>query len=83
MTKTALAANGPLDWLNLLLADVTGGAGPFLAIYLMASQQWSAGRIGIAASAPERVAGADGAGRCAAPTILGGTARFANHSQFR
>ena len=66
MTKTALAANGPLDWLNFLLADVTGGAGPFLAIYLMASQQWSAGRIGIAASAPERVAGADGAGRCAA-----------------
>lgn len=47
MTKTALAANGPLDWLNFLLADVTGGAGPFLAIYLMASQQWSAGRIGI------------------------------------
>jgi predicted MFS family arabinose efflux permease len=47
MTKTALAANGPLDGLNFLLADVTGGAGPFLAIYLMASQQWSAGRIGI------------------------------------
>ena len=47
MTKTALATNGPLDGLNFLLADVTGGAGPFLAIYLMASQQWSAGRIGI------------------------------------
>jgi uncharacterized MAPEG superfamily protein len=47
MTKNGRAANGPLDWLNLLLADVTGGAGPFLAIYLMASQQWSAGRIGI------------------------------------
>ena len=47
MTKTALVANGPLDWLNFFLADVTGGAGPFLAIYLMASQQWSAGRIGI------------------------------------
>jgi hypothetical protein len=47
MTKTALAANGPLDWLNFFHADVTGGAGPVLAIYLMASQQWSAGRIGI------------------------------------
>ena len=80
MTKTALAANGPLDWLNLLLADVTGGAGPFLAIYLMASQQWSAGRIGIAASAWR----APMASAVAPPTtILGGAARFANHSQFR
>ena len=47
MTKAALAANRPLDWLNLRLADVTGGAGPFLAIYLMASRQWDAGRIGL------------------------------------
>ena len=47
MTKPGPAVNAPLDWLNFLLADVTGGAGPFLAIYLMAGQQWSAGRIGI------------------------------------
>jgi MFS family permease len=47
VTKAGLADNAPLDCLNFLLADVTGGAGPFLAIYLMASQQWSAGRIGI------------------------------------
>src|ERR1700727_399341 len=46
MTRTA-TTNGPLDWLNFLLADVTGGLGPFLAIYLMTSQQWSSGRIGI------------------------------------
>ena len=37
----------PLDWLNFLLADVTGGVGPFLAIYLMSSQHWEPGRIGI------------------------------------
>ena len=47
MARTAAAVNPPLDWLNLLLADVTGGVGPFLAIYLMTSRQWSAGRIGV------------------------------------
>jgi MFS family permease len=47
MARTAIAVNGPLDWLNFLLADVTGGVGPFLAIYLMTSHQWSAGRIGV------------------------------------
>jgi hypothetical protein len=27
-----------LDWLNFLIADVQGGVGPFLAIYLLASR---------------------------------------------
>jgi MFS family permease len=45
--ETKPANGAPLDWLNFLLADVTGGVGPFLAIYLMSSQQWDAGRIGI------------------------------------
>jgi MFS family permease len=36
-----------LDWLNFLLADVQGGVGPFLAIYLWSSQHWDAGRIGL------------------------------------
>ncbi|MGA7326575.1 MAG: MFS transporter [Rhodomicrobium sp.] len=36
-----------LDWLNFFLADVTGGLGPFLAIYLMYSRNWNAGQIGI------------------------------------
>jgi len=36
-----------LDWVNFLLADVQGGVGPFLAIYLWSSQHWDAGRIGL------------------------------------
>lgn len=36
-----------LDWLNLLLADVQTGVGPFLAIYL-ASYHWNAERVGLA-----------------------------------
>ncbi len=45
--ETKSANRAPLDWLNFLLADVTGGVGPFLAIYLMSSQQWDAGHIGV------------------------------------
>lgn len=41
------AALPELDWLNFFLADVQGGLGPFLAIYLMSSRHWDAGRIGI------------------------------------
>jgi MFS family permease len=36
-----------LDWLNFLLADVQGGLGPFLAIYLWSSQGWDATNIGV------------------------------------
>jgi hypothetical protein len=43
-----IAANRrPLDWLNFFLADVKDGLGPFLAIFLMSSQHWDAGRIGV------------------------------------
>jgi MFS family permease len=37
----------PLDWLNFFLADVKDGLGPFFAIFLMSSQHWDAGRIGV------------------------------------
>ncbi len=37
----------PLDWLNFFLADVKDGIGPFLAIFLMSSEHWDAGSIGI------------------------------------
>src|SRR5438552_11781562 len=37
----------PLDWLNFFLADVKDGLGPFLAIYLLSSQHWDPGKIGL------------------------------------
>jgi MFS family permease len=46
--ESVFAANRwPLDWLNFFLADVKDGLGPFLAIFLMSSQHWDAGRIGV------------------------------------
>ncbi|MBV8649861.1 MAG: MFS transporter, partial [Alphaproteobacteria bacterium] len=43
-----VAANrAALDWLNFFLADVKDGLGPFLAIFLMSSQHWGAGTIGV------------------------------------
>jgi hypothetical protein len=44
----AEAANrAPLDYLNFFIADVKDGVGPFLAIFLMSSQSWDAGSIGV------------------------------------
>lgn len=40
-----------LDYLNVFLADVRDGVGPYLAIYLQASQHWHPANIGIAMSA--------------------------------
>jgi len=40
-----------LDWLNFFAADVAGGVGPFLAVYLAANRHWRSGAIGIAISA--------------------------------
>ena len=37
----------PLDWLNFFLADVKDGLGPFLAIYLLSTQHWDPGKIGV------------------------------------
>jgi MFS family permease len=41
------SCNRPLDWLNFLLADVQGGLGPFLAVYLTASRHWAPGAAGM------------------------------------
>jgi len=46
--EQVVAANrAPLDWLNFLLGNVKDGLGPFLAIFLMSSQHWDSGSIGI------------------------------------
>ena len=51
VNKQAAEANrGALDWLCFFLADVMGGVGPFLAIFLTSSQHWDPGRAGIALS---------------------------------
>jgi hypothetical protein len=48
MREEAIAANRrPLDWLSFFLADVQGGIGPFLAIYLLGSEHWNPGQIGV------------------------------------
>lgn len=40
-----------LDWLNVLVADVKTGVGPYLAVYLQASRHWAPVSIGLAMSA--------------------------------
>jgi len=65
ITSTRLSTAGPkrqkkapsvrslraLDYLNVFLADVRDGVGPYLAIYLSATRHWDPARIGIAMSA--------------------------------
>jgi MFS family permease len=43
---TLSKSTAALDCLNFLLANVKDGLGPFVAIQLLASQHWSAGKIG-------------------------------------
>lgn len=43
----SLQSRRGLDWMNFFLADVRDGVGPYLAIFLLASHNWSATNIGI------------------------------------
>jgi MFS family permease len=43
-------ANCALDAANFFLADVRGGLGPYLAIYLLTERQWDAASIGVVMS---------------------------------
>ncbi|MEH1828601.1 MAG: MFS transporter [Nostoc sp.] len=36
-----------LDWLNVFLADIQGGVGPFLVVYLTSSLQWNPAQVGL------------------------------------
>src|SRR3954470_18581761 len=49
-SKTSLRA---LDGLNVFLADVRDGMGPFLGAFLREDHHWDAGRVGIALAASE------------------------------
>jgi MFS family permease len=40
-----------LDAINLLMADVRDGVGPYLSVFLKGSQHWDAGAIGLAMGA--------------------------------
>ncbi len=46
----ALASKRPLDALNFFLADVEGGLGPYLAVYLLTVRHWNQAEIGIVMS---------------------------------
>ena len=43
-------ANFALDALNFFLADVRGGLGPYLAVYLLTVRNWNEAQIGIVMS---------------------------------
>ncbi len=40
-----------LDGVNFLMADVSGGLGPYLSVFLKGDRHWAAGDIGIAMAA--------------------------------
>lgn len=46
-----------LDWINFSMADVAGGVGPYLSVFLKGAQNWQPGDIGIAMAVPT-IAGA-------------------------
>ena len=47
---SAMLAGRGLDALNFFLADVRGGLGPYLAVYLLTVRQWNEAEIGIVMS---------------------------------
>ena len=36
-----------LDWLNVFLADIQGGVGPFQVVYLTSSLHWNPAEVGL------------------------------------
>jgi MFS family permease len=50
MVSAVRQGRAPLDWLNFFLADVRGGLGPYLAIYLLTVQKWDEASIGVVMS---------------------------------
>jgi MFS family permease len=44
--KGAMSHRGSLDWLNFLLADVRGGLGPYVSVFLLTEAHWDQATIG-------------------------------------
>jgi MFS family permease len=51
--KPSLPSLRALDWLNIFLADVRDGMGPFLGTFLRDYHHWDAGRVGMALAASQ------------------------------
>src|SRR5580704_19514152 len=49
-TRGRTRANLALDALNFFLADVRGGLGPYLAVYLLTVRNWNEAQIGVVMS---------------------------------
>ena len=41
-----MSHRGSLDWLNFLLADVRGGLGPYVSVFLLTEAHWDQATIG-------------------------------------
>jgi MFS family permease len=48
--ETVMPYRAPLDWLNFFLADVKGGLGPYIGIFLLTQRQWNQAEIGFLAT---------------------------------
>ena len=42
-----MSRNAALDWLNFLLADVRGGLGPYVSVFLLTEAGWDQATIGL------------------------------------
>lgn len=50
-TRPSARSLGGLDGINLLMADVRDGVGPYLSVFLKGGEHWDAGAIGVAMAA--------------------------------
>jgi MFS family permease len=48
--ESVMPYRAPLDWLNFFLADVKGGLGPYIGIFLLTQRQWNQAEIGFLAT---------------------------------
>ena len=46
LPEPGMARHASLDWLNFLLADVRGGLGPYVSVYLLTEARWDPAAIG-------------------------------------